>query len=99
MKDITPLMYDLTADADVVEVKGTVRGAPLASNKIFAGIENPLGINSVGTGGGNNSFSISSWTPSSFGTPSSVPSGITSLGFSSSQIKSAEGKVNISKTN
>ena len=97
MKDITPLLYNLTADADVVEVKGTVRGAPLASNKIFAGIENPLGINSVGTGGGNNSFSISSWTPSSFGTPSSVPSGITSLGFSSSQIKSAEGKVNISK--
>lgn len=96
MKDITPLMYDLTADADVVEVKGTVRGAPLASNKIFAGIENPLGINSVGAGGGNNSFSISSWTPSSFGTPSSVPSGITSLGFTSSQIKSAEGKVNIS---
>ncbi len=97
MKDITPMMYNLTADADVVEVKGTVRGAPLASNKIFAGIENPLGINSVGSESGSSSFSVNSWTPSSFGTPSSVPYGITSLGFTTSQIKSAEGKVNISQ--
>ena len=98
MKDITPMLYNLTADADVVDVKGTVRGAPLASNKIFAGIENPLGINSVGSESGSNNFSITSWTPESWGTPSSVPSGITSLGFNSSQIVSAEGKVNISSS-
>ena len=98
MKDITPMLYNLTADADVVDVKGTVRGAPLASNKIFAGIENPLGINSVGSESGINNFSLSSWTPESWGTPSSVPSGITSLGFNSSQIVSTEGKVNISSS-
>ncbi|MBR5533030.1 MAG: T9SS type A sorting domain-containing protein [Bacteroidales bacterium] len=98
MKDITPMLYNLTADADVVDVKGTVRGAPLASNKIFAGIENPLGINSVGSESGPNNFSLTSWTPESWGTPSSVPSGITSLGFNSSQIVSTEGKVNISSS-
>ena len=96
MTNIIPLTYNLTADADVVEVKGTVRGAPLASSKIFAGIENPDGINSVGSSSSSTTFSPTSWTPESWGTPSSVPSNIISLGFSSSQIQSAEGKVSIS---
>ena len=47
MKNIIPMEYTLIEGADIIEVKGAVRGAPLASDKIFAGIENPLGINSV----------------------------------------------------
>jgi len=98
MTNIIPLTYNLTADADIVEVKGTVRGAPLASSKIFAAIENPNGINSVGSSSSSTTFSPTSWTPQSWATPSSVPSEIISLGFSSAQVKSAEGKVSISNS-
>jgi len=47
MINIVPMEYTLTDNADTVIVNGVVRGAPLTSSKIFAGIETPLGINSV----------------------------------------------------
>ena len=47
MINIVPMEYTLTDNADAVIVNGVVRGAPLTSSKIFAGIETPLGINSV----------------------------------------------------
>lgn len=47
MLNIVPMEYTLTDNADAVAVNGEVRGAPLTSPKIFAGIETPLGINSV----------------------------------------------------
>ncbi|MBQ7819410.1 MAG: hypothetical protein IJ341_06890 [Bacteroidales bacterium] len=47
MINIVPMEYTLTDNADAVIVNGEVRGAPLTSSKIFAGIETPLGINSV----------------------------------------------------
>ena len=51
MQSITPMIYNVdneTAQA-VPVVVGNTRGALLASTKIFAGLETPMGVNSTHT--------------------------------------------------
>lgn len=69
MQSVTPMIYnvDNIAAGSVPQVVGNTRGAVLASDKIFAGLETPMGLNSVK---GNNSsllgFTPKSWTTASF---------------------------------
>lgn len=46
MKSVTPMWYEINADA-APEIVGNTRGAILASSSLFAGLETPTGINSV----------------------------------------------------
>lgn len=78
----------LTYDVDNVEgntapvVVGNTRGAVIASNRIFAGLETPMGKNSVISAvSGMESFTADSWTPASFSWApgSETPEGITAL--------------------
>ncbi len=50
MFNVIPLMYNVDAKAagSTPEVVGNTRGAVLMSNKIFAGLENPVAYNTVG---------------------------------------------------
>lgn len=49
MQSITPMIYNVDNEAakTVPVVVGNTRGALLASNKIFAGLETPMGVNSA----------------------------------------------------
>lgn len=49
MQSITPMIYNVDSykAQSVPEVVGNTRGALIASNKIFAGLETPMGVNSV----------------------------------------------------
>ena len=48
MINIIPMQYEIAA-ADAPSIVGNTRGAVLASDKIFAGLETPTGINTVET--------------------------------------------------
>lgn len=95
MKAITPMIYDVATVDGVAApaVVGNTRGAILASDKIFAGVESPMGINTVANGGSATNFSYSSWTPESFDwTPGNeTPAGVLALGFSDSDIVGTKG--------
>lgn len=69
MQSITPMIYDvdvLTAGTVPVKV-GNTRGAVLASDKIFAGLETPMGVNSaLISNTGFDVFTPKAWTPESF---------------------------------
>ncbi len=69
MQSLTPMIY--TVDSQGAQsapvVVGNTRGALLASDKIFAGLETPMGVNSVETAGDEiANFTPKSWTPESF---------------------------------
>lgn len=55
MHSVTPLSYmvDTKAAGSVPQVVGNTRGAVILSNKLFAGLENPVGYNSVGNAVGS----------------------------------------------
>lgn len=55
MYNIIPLIYDVDTQAagSTPEVVGNTRGAVLMSDKIFAGLENPVAYNTVGDGTGD----------------------------------------------
>ena len=69
MHNVIPMIYEINA-ADAPEVIGNTRGAVLASESIFAGLETPTGINSIetadnGTTGAvtaDEGFMLNSWS-------------------------------------
>lgn len=68
MSEITPMIYtvdNVTAGSVPVTV-GNTRGAILASNKIFAGLETPMGLNSTGSSTDMLNFKHDSWNANSF---------------------------------
>lgn len=85
MSSITPLMYVVNNvdGASAPAVVGNTRGAVIASNKIFAGLETPMGINKAGESTDLDSFVFKAWDGASSWawTPeeSEIPEGITSL--------------------
>ncbi len=95
MSAIYPLNYDVATVDGVAApvVVGNTRGAVLASDRIFAGVESPMGINSVAGGSSFEGFTHKSWTPESFTwTPgSATPSQILALGFNENQIVGTRG--------
>lgn len=69
MQSITPMIYNVDNEAakTVSVVVGNTRGALLASNKIFAGLETPMGVNSAQvSNAGMDSFTPTGWNSSSF---------------------------------
>lgn len=69
MQGITPMVYNVDVEAaGSVPVKvGNTRGAVLVSDKIFAGLETPMGLNSAQvTDTGFDVFSPTAWTPDMF---------------------------------
>lgn len=69
MQSITPMIYNVDNEAakTVPVVVGNTRGALLASNKIFAGLETPMGVNSTQvSNAGMDSFTPTGWNSSSF---------------------------------
>ena len=69
MQSITPMIYDVDTETagTVPVVVGNTRGAVLASNKIFAGLETPMGVNSAQVeNAGMESFTPKGWNSQSF---------------------------------
>mgnify|MGYP002623628207 CR=1 FL=1 len=95
MSAITPMIYtvdNLTAEATPVVV-GNTRGAVLASDKIFAGLETPMGINSVSGALSGETFAYKAWNSSYFSdnAPDALPAGIAALGFTKDYIAVKQG--------
>lgn len=100
MKSVVPMAYSVDAAAySAPAVVGNTRGAILASDHIFAGLETPMGINAIvndNTVGEN--FTYSGWTPDMWEwspADSEIPSEITSLSEASSGVKGARGYVSL----
>ncbi|MDE6144946.1 MAG: hypothetical protein K2F96_01575, partial [Muribaculaceae bacterium] len=69
MKSIVAMLYDVknVEGRPAPQVVGNTRGAIIASDMLFAGLETPMGKNSVlSESSGLESFTPTSWTPESF---------------------------------
>ena len=69
MSSFTPMLYDVDVKAaGSVPVKvGNTRGAVLISDKIFAGLETPMGLNSASIESeGFDDFTATAWSPDMF---------------------------------
>lgn len=103
MTSITPMMYtvNVAAAGSAPKVVGNTRGAIIASDKIFAGLETPMGINSVvKEEDALSSFTPKAWTANSFSwTPGdATPAEIVKLGYPSSFIVGAKGYITFTET-
>ena len=81
METITPMLYtvnNVTGNTPPVVV-GNTRGAVIANNKIFAGLETPMGLQKAGRDKDTDSFTKDSWVTASFGwepAESEIPAGV-----------------------
>lgn len=101
MKSITPMIYtvnNVTAKS-VPAVVGNTRGALLVSNKIFAGLETPMGINTSSSTSDIQHFVYDRWTENSFSWQlgDELPATIKNLGFDGSQVVGTRGYLTFSK--
>lgn len=101
MTAILPMLYTVNTAAagSTPAVVGNTRGAILASDKIFAGLETPMGINSVETPSAMEPFNAHAWTETSFSWQpgAETPKDILNLGFSASQIVGTRGYLSFTK--
>ena len=94
MNAIIPMHYTVNnGDAQAPAVVGNTRGAVIASDKIFAGLETPMGKNSIVGAMSAEPFNYSSWTSSTFSWEpgSDTPQGILNLGFSVGDVLGNQG--------
>ncbi len=95
MTSITPMIYvvDNSDGSTAPVVVGNTRGAILASDRLFAGLETPMGINSVGGTSELDDFTHNAWTATSFSwSPGTdLPEGISDLGFGASDVMGTRG--------
>lgn len=94
MSRIAPMNYGINTNAvGIPKTVGNTRGSLLMTEKIFAGLETPMGINSVVSKSSVDSdFTLNSWNENSFNwLPAEIPSAITALGFSTSEIAATGG--------
>ena len=81
MDNITPMLYtvnNVTGNTPPVVV-GNTRGAVIASNKIFAGLETPMGKQKAGRDQDTDKFTKDSWVTESFAwepAESEIPAGV-----------------------
>ncbi len=96
MKSITPMLYTIKNNGKAAPVVvGNTRGAVVASDYIFAGVETPLAFNLVSSSF-NPNFKINSWIPESWlELGEAAPLAIRNLGFTNSEIVVSKGKVNV----
>ena len=96
MSHITPMNYNVDTNAvGIPKTVGNTRGSILMTDKIFAGLETPMGLNSaVSKLSVDSDFTLNSWNENSFNwLPSEIPSAITALGFSPAEITATSGYV------
>ena len=102
MSSIVPMLYTVNNESGntVPQVVGNTRGAIIVSNKIFAGLETPMGLNTVS--GSNAQEVISSFKAKEYSKSSwfsidaeGIPKGVTNLGYTAEQILVAQGYVRI----
>ena len=90
MNAVIPMHYaiDGSSSGQMPAVVGNTRGAVIASDKIFAGLETPMGKNSVVGAMDTTPFNFDSWTSTTFDwlPGSETPQGILSLGLPASGI-------------
>lgn len=101
MHQLTPMIF--TADRSVtgnIAVVGNTRGAILASPKIFAGLETPMGVNSVADHTNTvNNLKLDGWSAAADWTawkPTELP---TDESFPKSFVDGNKGTINVSTTN
>ena len=90
MDNITPMLYtvnNVTGNTPPVVV-GNTRGAVIANNKIFAGLETPMGVQTSGAASDLDHFTKDGWTASDFSwRPSEIPSGMTGVTLKNLAVK------------
>lgn len=95
MNAIIPMHYtvDNNSSAQAPAVVGNTRGAVIASDKIFAGLETPMGKNSIVGAVNTEPFAYGNWTSSSFSWEpgTDTPQGILNLGLPASGILGVQG--------
>lgn len=95
MSSLTPMIYcvDNLAGGTVPVVVGNTRGAVLASDRIFAGLETPMGLNTSGATSDMDNFTHDAWTANSFAWApgEDTPLGILALGYTTAQIVGMRG--------
>ncbi len=95
MSSLTPMMYsvDNLAGGTVPVAVGNTRGAVLASDRIFAGLETPMGLNTSGATSDMDSFTHNAWTANTFAWApgEDTPQGIIALGYATAQIVGTRG--------
>lgn len=95
MNAVTPMIYqvDNLAGGTSPVVVGNTRGAVLASNRIFAGLETPMGINTSGAASDIDKFVHDSWNADTYiWTPGAeTPAGIRRLGFANADVVGTRG--------
>ena len=95
MNAIIPMHYtvDNKSSAQAPAVVGNTRGAVIASDKIFAGLETPMGKNSIVGAVNTEPFAYGNWTSSSFSWEpgTETPQGILNLGLPASGILGVQG--------
>ena len=90
MEEITPMLYTVNNVAGNTPpvVVGNTRGAVIANNKIFAGLETPMGVQTSGAASDLDHFTKDGWTASDFSwRPSEIPSGITGVTLENLAVK------------
>ena len=95
---VVPMLYevDVHAAGSVPRKVGNTRGAVLLSDKIFAGLETPMGLNTVGAGESDERpFTHDAWTTDDFAIApaGTVPAGVTALGYAADKVAVAQGYV------
>lgn len=95
MNAVVPMHYTVRTDesGQMPEVVGNTRGAVIANDRIFAGLETPMGKNSVAGATEVSGLDYGSWTSSTFSwePAAQTPEGILSLGLPASGIRGVQG--------
>lgn len=95
MTAIYPMLYNVnTAEAKSAPiVVGNTRGAIIASDEFFAGVETPTGINTVESPTVGENFNAHSWNEKSFAEQlgEGTPQGVLTLGFKPDEVVAARG--------
>ena len=101
-KSIIPMIYavDNASSEQPPAVVGNTRGAVIASDHIFAGLETPMGKNTIVSDTPLGTFVYDAWTGTTFSwTPASAtPQGIRNLGLTNDYISGIQGYLAIKES-
>ena len=101
MHSVLPMTYRVNVQqaGSAPRIVGNTRGAVLASDKIFAGLETPTGINTAGEGDDMSAFVHNAWTMESFAwhPAEETPQAIRKLSYTTDQIVGTRGYLSFKK--
>ncbi|MBQ7472563.1 MAG: hypothetical protein IJS97_09115 [Prevotella sp.] len=102
MNAVIPMMYNVDNNSSKLApaVVGNTRGAVIASDRIFAGLETPMGINTTGGNTSAEPFVFNSWNGNKFKwiPGEETPQGIRDLGLTPDYISGVQGYLAIKTT-